>query len=707
MSLASTPKQERFFILLALLPLVLIPLLVVPGLIDVGLTPRFIGLAGMVIIAAAGLLEKATRKEKVAGLRELVGPASLFYLAYIGWISLRLIFSPNFSEALFDWQRTVLLFSFMLVFSAFFTPRGIPYAALAKMVSLLAIGLVGLGAVQLALLLTGGEITHHLTYHIKLTFGHRNLYAQFLLLTLPFSLMGLVVLKKFWRLISGFAVVLVLAGITFLLARSVWVSLGTTTGIVLVLALIFRKQFTSSEKENTAKWPRFVALGLMLGVIGFTALLYTKADSLETLLKTGKEMGDMKYGSPKERIIMWKASWEMFKDHPVAGTGLSSWKTEFPAYGLSGLRPEAEAGEHHFQRPHNDFFWVLTESGLIGFLLWMGIFVFTLWGLIQTIRQHPDREARIFALLMIFGILSYLGVSFFSFPRERMEHGLYLHVMLGCGLMLRYQWKQKTVEFPAWLVNFAYLALILLSVGCLFTGWFRMQGEYFTNRTLVSRAQKELHQVTFEADAALSPFYKMDPSSTPLYWYKGESFFLMGDFEKAKEAFEQSLALHPNHIHVLNNLASTLVKLDQPNAAKAHYRKALEISTSFEEAHLNLAAVLYTENPDSSWLALSQVPEQYGDARYLQSVDMVTAAATFELAQEMQNEPLKELILRIHFDPEWRLNLHKKAIKDALDYKVQVLLDAVYVLETIDKTLTFEEAEKLRIDYQLNTEKNP
>ena len=738
---APTPLPQRFFSFLTFfVPLFLLPLLVVPGLIDVGLTPRFIGLGLFLVVLGGVLLERsaAPRKEgqpdslhgstpfQDSFLRLLRQPLFLIYAAYLGWITIRLVFSPNKSEALFDWQRTALLFFFMVGISIFLGDRPssrpsssfLPYGRLVKLISVFSLVLVTLGGLQLALLLSAGELSHELTYHIRGTFGHRNLFSQLLFLTLPFSLTGLWLLKKGWRMVCLAAVTLTVSAITFLLARSVWVALAGATMATLILALIFRKSLAPGDAESQPKWPRFAVLGLIVGVMGLTAVLYTKADKVETLVKTGREMQNMQYGSPKERILMWKASVEMFKKQPVWGTGLASWKTEFPAYGLTGLRPEAERGEHHFQRPHNDFFWVLTETGIIGLLLWLGIFGAALWGLVQTLRTHPDREARIFALLLIFGIVGYLGFSFFSFPKERIEHGIYLHLMLACGVVLR-QVGEVRVQgsrsprqvggafLGKWGVVLGWVAMMGVGVMCMYTGWFRMAGEYFTHRTLEARAEKDLHRTTFEADAALSPFYKMDPSATPLYWYKGEAFFLMGDYPKAKATFEDSKKLHPNHIHVLNNLGSTLVQLDETEAAKEQYRRALEISPNFEEARYNLSAVQFRENPDSSWNALSKVAPQYGDPRYLRSVDLITHALTWRLAAEAPNETLKELLLRIHYDPEWRKNLHKKAIMDGLDYKTQVILDAIYVLETVDETITFEEAEKLRTHYQLITEKNP
>lgn len=54
----------------------------------------------------------------------------------------------------------------------------------------------------------------------------------------------------------------------------------------------------------------------------------------------------------------------------------------------------------------------------------------------------------------------------------------------------------------------------------------------------------------------------------PLELRLGEFYFSQGKFEKAKEAYEEGLALRPNHLRVLKGYYQTLVKLEQKEAAE-------------------------------------------------------------------------------------------------------------------------------------------
>ena len=93
------------------------------------------------------------------------------------------------------------------------------------------------------------------------------------------------------------------------------------------------------------------------------------------------------------------------------------------------------------------------------------------------------------------------------------------------------------------------------------------------------------HRVIKEIDKAYDPnFYELDRSGTPLHWYRGVANFSMGKQELAFKDFLYAHKLNPNHLHVLNNLATIYeLKGDRKNAIY-YYSRALEISPKFEES---------------------------------------------------------------------------------------------------------------------------
>ena len=68
------------------------------------------------------------------------------------------------------------------------------------------------------------------------------------------------------------------------------------------------------------------------------------------------------------RRDIWRASWRMFMQHPIAGAGLGGYWAEMPSFheGSGVLTP---------QQAHNDYLEVLASAGLIGavLLVWFAI----------------------------------------------------------------------------------------------------------------------------------------------------------------------------------------------------------------------------------------------------------------------------------------------------------------------------------------------
>ena len=150
----------------------------------------------------------------------------------------------------------------------------------------------------------------------------------------------------------------------------------------------------------------------------------------------------------------------------------------------------------------------------------------------------------------------------------------------------------------------------------------------------------------------------------------------------------------------LNSMGETYLRQERPEEAKAMFQRAIAISPNYESASFNLNPLLYQANPDSSWEALSQLTPDYENPTYLNRVDQVTYAVAKNLA-EAAEDPLQAVLVRVYYDPDWRLALHKKALANEISFSRQALLDAIYIMEVAEESITFEEAEALRDRYNL------
>jgi len=97
----------------------------------------------------------------------------------------------------------------------------------------------------------------------------------------------------------------------------------------------------------------------------------------------------------------------------------------------------------------------------------------------------------------------------------------------------------------------------------------------------------------------------------------GQSYFGLGQYEKAKAEMLQSLAIRPNTPEILNSLGSTQLKLGDKAGALASFEKAVSLRPNYAIARFNLAEAIEPTNPKralseyETYLALVEgIPEE-------------------------------------------------------------------------------------------------
>ena len=99
------------------------------------------------------------------------------------------------------------------------------------------------------------------------------------------------------------------------------------------------------------------------------------------------------------RVDIWRASWEMIKDHPLAGVGFGGYWTAIPQY-------HDASGAYTPQQAHNDYLEILASGGVIGcaIVLWFAV---VLLNRSRKVLLHKDpfrRAACYGALVGLFGV---------------------------------------------------------------------------------------------------------------------------------------------------------------------------------------------------------------------------------------------------------------------------------------------------------------
>ncbi|MCX6271860.1 MAG: O-antigen ligase family protein, partial [Bacteroidetes bacterium] len=282
-----------------------------------------------------------------------------------------------------------------------------------KSVIVFCVIVTGISLFQLFILSLSADNFLENIYRINATSANKNLLASILFLTLPFILNALYLSKrrKIFLIILLF-IILVL--ILFIQSKAVIVAL-----IVSGFIFIFLNKGSIITKTKSI----YVILISTFIIIFTVFLTFQHKDFLSRITNTHTAF---------TRLRLWDNSVRMAEENVFLGVGAGNWQVNFPKYGLDKFDVnDVKIGMTTYQRPHNDFLWVLCETGIFGGISYLLIFVVILIYLFKLYKNVQDQENIYFYSSFYAAIVGYLLIAFVDFPMERIEHQLLLYLIFS------------------------------------------------------------------------------------------------------------------------------------------------------------------------------------------------------------------------------------------------------------------------------------
>ncbi|MCB2221387.1 MAG: O-antigen ligase family protein [Bacteroidetes bacterium] len=676
-----------------------VPFIYTTAVPDPSLSPRLLALDVVIFVFLIALLFYVFRNYKTNTWEIRRSRILLFYVLYLIFAAISIFNAANQYEAFFEWLKTFSFFAFLIIATIFFHLHQNPIRLIVKTVIIFSFVLSLRGVYEIITTSADKAFDHQASYLIRAFSSNRNLFSEILFLCLPFTSMGIYLFRSWWRfaamVASGIAFIL----ITMLLTRSVWAAIILSSLVTILVLLLFRKHFhfTSSVKRGLGLTVIIVIILLVTGVI-----IFSRLGDIEVFEKQFYWVTNYKFGSSLERIELWKKTIQMGMDHMITGVGQGNWRIIFPSYSLENLR--SESGIIFFQRPHNDFLWIFAENGLPGFIAYLFIFLSAIYYLLKMIMKETLEEDKLISIGLLFGLVGYIMIAFVSFPKERVEHQIFLHLFLAL-IIAKYAdlSSDKNNGFRSKKRLFTFLMLLTIgSAVSIYYVFQRVDSEISIKKAYVSRMEQHWENVIPNIDRAIKPLTNLDSYSTPLAWYRGEAQFLLNDKKSALISFEEAYKVNPNHLHVLNNLG-TCYELDgNHQLAKKYYQKALKISPRFEESSLNLCAVYYNEGEiDSALLLLRNIPDTSSNQKYQIFRRTLLLKKLMDLNKSSVDQPIARSIQRIISDDKWIMKIYRQSLSENIDFDKAVYNEVIYLMESMDSTITARQANIYRKKFNL------
>lgn len=106
------------------------------------------------------------------------------------------------------------------------------------------------------------------------------------------------------------------------------------------------------------------------------------------------------------------------------------------------------------------------------------------------------------------------------------------------------------------------------------------------------KAQYQLGQYK-EAILSFDRYRDDAPDDIESLWMEGWCYLKLGDTGRAEQYAQKALNADPNNVIILNLMGSIAAANEEEKAARGYFEKAIALDSSYYEAHLNLASVLF------------------------------------------------------------------------------------------------------------------
>lgn len=273
-------------------------------------------------------------KERFANLRNAIfNKTILLFLLYVGTLILVAVMQDNW-----DGLRLILRFfekivSFLIIY--LFIGNG-KYSMIYGILG----AVIGFFVGEVSVVYDVFYGSHQFGNRFGGMHGHPNALGSVLELAVPLLLYAIYLFRNNKKLM--YPILIIFLGIfpCLLLSGSRGAMIAVGVELVVCAAIICYRKY-SLKIKNLYFLGVFTAI--VMGIFSFASLYDRSYDT--------------------ERILLWISAWNMFLDYPFWGVGFGNWNEIYQAGYVSPL-----AKEPGLSHPHNLYLYLLSETGIVGFL---------------------------------------------------------------------------------------------------------------------------------------------------------------------------------------------------------------------------------------------------------------------------------------------------------------------------------------------------
>ena len=501
------------------------------------IAPQWLAMSCLNLVTACYLIyrRKVFVDRTAATLKSLI---SVVYIGFILWASLSYFYAINPTEALVNITRqlnVLLMYLHMGILLYNIKSKAVLISYAIALILFIEIYVVLNQALEMYLnsgFISGGEL--------KGVTANRNITAFSLAIKIPFVLFLIYHSKKtlFKFLLGGF-VFATLFGLSMIQSRASFIAAGLILVAFISMNLIL---FFQDKKQKTHLYRiGYYLLPFFFAIVANQVFISDKgAGVLSRAATISVSTND---GSVNKRLRYYADVLTHLKSNPVFGVGLGNWKLKSIDYDKKDL--EGYVVPYH---AHSDFIQLGAELGIIGFLLYLAVFLIAGYCCFYLIKQSTLKTPKkVFVFLLLTALGVYTIDANLNFPIARPQVLVVWTLIMG---LINYYFIQSSKGLFKRIKN-TPLSLIFCSLGVLFM----LPAIAVSNNVYKSHKGQMYLLQDFNANKFSVPLDKVDgivpdiPNITvttiPLKSVKARYYFHHKEYDKALQLLNEGTTANP------------------------------------------------------------------------------------------------------------------------------------------------------------------
>lgn len=302
--------------------------------------------------------------------------------------------------------------------------------------------------------------------------------AVYFVLSKDFSLYGK---KPVWKafavkLISLAMAVLIIIVLSIAQTRSELIALALGLALFTLFYLFFvrKKENTAVDTsvQNVFLRKTMTVMTLLLFVLGALSFVlfnfYPPLIGNQSGTIVARFSGETWSSSRDERTLSWLSTIPIWEKHKLLGQGIGTYKL-YDLYGVQEIlkkHPEYNYVWNNFKKAHNEYLQQLAETGIVGFLIIVGMLIMLAIYVFKNIRLIEDRDDALLFLSFVVSGVVFAVQCVFSFPGQLLPNALAatFFISVGLGPYFNKTSLQKTLRLK-YVVAIILLVLVTLVTG--------------------------------------------------------------------------------------------------------------------------------------------------------------------------------------------------------------------------------------------------